>query len=501
MVGSRCIVVLLVLIAGCGEKSTTPPKGPPLDGRSSWLDRAATGGDGAASRFEHAVAIADSASPGLDHPPPIGADGLSPVPGRGRNLEEMPPALPGGSRPLDVAPSAPVGHLERRDRLGRLFEALGRLDGGHSTDDVRILQYGDSHTASDLGTSVFRRALQTRFGDGGRGFVSLGKPWKTYAQDGVRGGMTDGFEPVRFGSHTGSSAGTDGCCGLLGVAIGTSKDGERAWTEIAAHTTRLELDYWQSPSTGSFEVFIDGGRAGRVATHAEQPASAYFSFDVADGPHQVELRTVGDGEVRVFGMTLDRAQPGVVVDALGINGAQIFTALRWKEEHFAEQLRHRAPDLVMLAYGTNESLEPRLSDTEYERGLVDFLGRIARATTGASCLLLGPPDLAVHTKGPHAWASAPRVVEIIAIQRRVAGAAGCAFYDQLEAMGGPGSIAAWAAEPEPRAQRDRMHLTRSGYAQLGTSFAADLLRGYDGWRAERGLKPSNAPRTLGVASQ
>jgi lysophospholipase L1-like esterase len=481
MVGSRWIVVFFALIAGCGEKSTTPPKGPSFDGRFALSPHAGTGGDSAAPSFEHAVARADSTSPGEDH------------------AADAPAALPGGSGSLDLAPAVvPVGHLERRDRLGRLFEALGRLDGGHSNDDVRILQYGDSHTASDLGTSVFRRVLQTRFGDGGRGFVSLGKPWKTYAQDGVRGGMTDGFEPVRV-KYTGSPVGPDGCYGLLGVGIGTSKDRERAWTEIVAHTTRLELDYWQSPSTGSFEVFIDGAHAGRIATRAERPQSGYFSFDLADGPHQVELRTVGDGEVRVFGMTLDRAQAGVIVDALGINGAQIFTPLRWKEEHFAEQLRHRAPDLVMLAYGTNESLEPRLSDAEYERGLVDFLGRIARATPGASCLLLGPPDLAMRTKGPHAWASAPRVVEIVQIQRRVAGAAGCAFYDQLEAMGGPGSIAAWAAEPEPRAQRDRMHLTRSGYAQLGTSFADDLLRGYDAWRAERGLKPSNTPRTWGVA--
>jgi lysophospholipase L1-like esterase len=365
---------------------------------------------------------------------------------------------------------------------------------------VRIVQYGDSHTASDLGTSVFRRVLQARFGDGGRGFVSVGKPWKTYAQDGVRGGMTDGFEPVRPKSRSGSPSGMDCCYGLLGVGIGASRDGERAWTEIVAHTTRIELDYWQSPSSGSFEVFIDGGRAGRIATRGGQPAAGYASFDVVDGPHQVELRTVGDGEVRVFGMALDRAQPGVVVDALGINGAQIFTALRWREEHFAEQLRHRAPDLVMLAYGTNESLESRLSDAEYERGLVDFLGRIARATPTAACLLLGPLDLAVHMKG-QAWASAPRIVEIVRIQRRVAGAAGCAFYDQLEAMGGPGSIAAWAAEPEPRAQRDRMHLTRSGYAQVGTSFADDLLHGYDAWRAERGLKPGTAPRTWGVATR
>jgi lysophospholipase L1-like esterase len=394
-----------------------------------------------------------------------------------------------------------VGHLEGRDRLGHFFEELARLDSGHSSDDVRVVQFGDSHTASDLGVSVFRKLLQARFGDGGRGFVSLGRPWKTYVQEGVHGGMTSGFEPVRVTFRSGAFVGLDGCYGLLGVGIGASKEGERAWTEFLPPTTRLEIDYWQSPGGGSFDVFIDGARARRIATRAEHPVSGYGSFDLTEAGHQVELRTVGDGEVRIFGMTLDREQPGVVVDALGINGAQVFTPLRWNEEHFAEQLRHRAPDLVVLAYGTNESVESKLSDAEYVRGLVDFLGRIARAVPKASCLLLGPPDRAAYTSAQEGWATPPRIGEIAQIQRRVAAAAGCGFYDQMEAMGGPGSMAAWAAEREPRASRDRMHLTRSGYAQVATSFAIDSLHAYDEWRAEHGLQPMSAQKTWGVAAR
>jgi lysophospholipase L1-like esterase len=317
----------------------------------------------------------------------------------------------------------------------------------------------------------------------------------------VHGGMTSGFEPMKVKFRSGAFIGQDGCYGLLGVAIGASKEGERAWTDFTAQTTRLEIDYWQAPGGGSFDVFIDGVRARRIATRAERPASGFGSFDVSDAAHQVELRTVGDGEVRVFGMTLDRPQAGVVVDALGINGAQVFTPLRWNEDHFAEQLRHRAPDLVVLAYGTNESVDAKLSDADYERGLVDFLGRIARAVPTAACLLLGPPDRAAYVGGREGWASAPRISEIVQLQRRVAKAAGCAFFDQLEAMGGPGSMAAWAAEPEPRASRDRMHLTRSGYARLATSLANDALRAYDEWRAEHGLSPVSAPKAWGVAAR
>jgi lysophospholipase L1-like esterase len=394
--------------------------------------------------------------------------------------------------------SARIGHLDRPDRLSHLFHALAALDGGRARDDVRILQFGDSHTAADVGTSTLRRLFQHRFGDGGRGFVSIGKPWKTYAQDGVRGGMTTDFEPAKIKFRDSRFSG-DGLYGLLGIGIGTGTGGARAWTTIAPPSSRVEVDYLQEPQGGSFDVFIDGARAGRVTTRAAQAASGFTGFDMPDASHEVELRTVGDGDVRVFGMTLDRDQVGVVVDALGINGAQIFTPLRWSEEHFAEQLRHRAPHLVVLAYGTNEALEPNLADAEYERGIVDFLGRVARAVPSASCLLLGPPDMARHAKDKP-WNVWPRLAQIVAAQRRVATAAGCAFYDQLEAMGGPGTIIAWANEPEPRANRDHVHLTRTGYTQLGTSLATDAMRAYDEWRAELGLPPTGASRTWDVAA-
>ncbi len=412
----------------------------------------------------------------------------------------QPPLEPGTASTRGEAPlsTAPVGHLEGPQRLTHVFEALARLEDVHAHDDVRILQYGDSHTASDLGVAVFRHALQARFGDGGRGFVSVGKPWKSYVQEGVRGGMTKEFEPLRVVFHKDRTfTGLDGCYGLLGVGITASEPGARAWTDVAARSSHIEIAFGQDPRGGSFDVFIDGARAGRVATRAPQPGSGWFAFDVADAPHQVELRTLGDGQVRVFGMNLDRAEAGVVVGALGINGAQVFTPLRWSEAHFAEQLRHASPDLVVLAYGTNEALEPGLTDADYERRVVDLLGRIARAVPTSSCLLLGPPDLARHTKGREDWRSWPRVREIAAIQRRVAEAAGCGFYDQQEAMGGPGSIVAWAIEPESRAQSDRVHLMRSGYAQLATSLATDLMRAYDDWRAQKGLAPSTAPHTWG----
>jgi lysophospholipase L1-like esterase len=384
-----------------------------------------------------------------------------------------------------------VGALERPLALRHFFEALARLDDGRAHDDVRIVQFGDSHTAADYETGPLRRALQARFGDGGRGFVQIGRPWKWYVQEGLHAVGNSGWAMERGKFVRGTFTG-DGMYGLSGVSIEASAKAARAWTEVTARASRVELSFLEQPSGGSVDLVIDGTRAARVTTRGKTVSSAFRAFDVTDEPHQIQIEAVGDGAVRIFGMALDRAQAGVVFDALGINGARIANFLTWSEPHMSEQLRHRAPDLVALAYGTNEAGD----DTPiavYERQLVDAIGRIERAVPSASCILLGPPDRAIREDG--VWTTIPRLLDIVAAQRRVAAAAGCAYYSQLDAMGGPGTIATWALEPQPRAMLDRVHLSREGYAQLGNQIAADLVHAYGAWRADNGLPPVQPQRT------
>ncbi len=416
-----------------------------------------------------------------------------PSDGRAGKVDAAPLAAP-AETPVEIAPAtraSVVGALERPLLMHRFFEAAARLDAG-AEDAVRIVQFGDSHTAADIQTAVIRRALQNRFGNGGRGFVAVGKPWKGYLQDGVRCGMSSEWAPERGKLTKGKFSG-DGLYGLAGLGVSSRSHGARAWTDITARTSRAEVAYLEQPNGGSFDVFVDGVRMVRIATRGDRTTSAFRTFDIGDGvAHQFEVRTTGDGEVRVFGVSLARTEPGLVLDALGINGARVTTCLQWDEAHWAEQLKHRAPALVVLAYGTNESTDDNMTAETYERQLVDLLGRVARAVPTASCLLMGPPDRAV--RDGDGWVTSPKLKEIIASQRRVAEAAGCAFYSQLEAMGGEGTVARWAEEKPPRAQKDRVHLAREGYAQLGSSFASDMLRAYSTWRRERGLSPVT-PRT------
>ena len=388
-------------------------------------------------------------------------------------------AKTGETRTVDVSAAVAGAGLEHAERLQAFFTALARIKSREAEDDVRVVHFGDSHVAADLQTSVTRKLLQAEFGDGGRGFVALGEPWKHYVQDGVRGGQTVSFTPESGKWKSGKYEG-DGLYGLGGVRLVSTKRGAIATSELrggaAVSGGRLEVYYLESPQGGSFDVFVDGSRAGSLHSKSLTTRSAFQSVQVPAGAHSLEVRAQGDGEVRLFGAALDGPEVGVVYDAIGRNGARAANMLDWQESHFSEQLAHRAPKLVILSFGTNEAGD-EANDDSYTAKLTTLLGRVAHAAPGASCLLVGPPDRATQTE--HGWETMPRVPELIALQRKVADSAGCAFYDQLRAMGGPGTVARWAEETPPRAQKDRVHLSRDGYVELGTRFGKDLLDAYE----------------------
>jgi lysophospholipase L1-like esterase len=401
-----------------------------------------------------------------------------------------PEALPQVLEPSKRFANNLEGVVEHPEALRQVFAQLAQLEGGASRQDVRILQFGDSHTAADFETGTIREVLQSRFGDGGRGFVALGAPYKGYVQEGIHAGMSADWTGINAKFAKGKRRShDDGLYGLAGVGVETRARLAGAWTSVPGTTVRAELAYLEQPNGGAFDVWVDGVRAARISTRASRTVSAFRTLDIPEAAtHQIELRATGDGDVRVFGVSLEGRQAGVVFDALGINGARVGTCLQWKEDHWAEQLKHRAPSLVMFAYGTNESTDDNLTADAHERQWVELLGRFARAVPSASCLLMGPPDRAV--RDGESWRTSSKLKEIIASQRRVAAAAGCAFYDQQRAMGGDGAVAAWADEESPRAQKDRVHLTRDGYSLMGRTFAKALLHAFDAWRENVGLEAS-----------
>jgi len=357
------------------------------------------------------------------------------------------------------------------DALHRAFRRAQAGDG-----KARLLFFGASHVASDWFTGVVRERLQERFGDGGHGFVLPVKPWRSYRHLGVE--IDSDWrrwtaEKVRI-----SDVDPD-AYGLAGVFVQSEHAG--GYGEV--HRTRGPADrfdvwYLRQPGGGGFDVLVDGERVGRVATAAPAPAPGFLGVESQGEDARLRLRLRGDGPVRLFGVVVERSAPGVVVDTLGINGARARYQLLWDDEVFRAHLTRRAPDLVALAYGTNEAGDDQPLAI-YEAQLRQVLGRVREAVPEASCLLIGPSDRPARDAGTGEPVDRPRTADLIDAQRRIAVEAGCGFFDLVAFSGGPLSMVDWAALDPPYAAPDLVHYTYEGYRRLGEVLTDALLEGYD----------------------
>jgi hypothetical protein len=131
--------------------------------------------------------------------------------------------------------------------------------------------------------------------------------------------------------------------------FGTAKHGD-----FGRKVARFLVSYAEEPHGGRFALRIDGHEAAVVDTNASEPRLRALELRVPDGPHELELQTLA-GESRLFGVVLERDGPGVVLDALGVQGARIRFLDKQDDAHWAEVLRWRAPDLLVYEFGANES--------------------------------------------------------------------------------------------------------------------------------------------------
>ena len=411
----------------------------------------------------------------------------------GNNLDALPGSRGLGVDGTAVAPAVNgnlLGNfilLDESGSLSKFHEALRLLKQGQDPDrKVRVLVYGASHTAADVYPGYLRAYLQSRFGEGGQGYIPLVRPSKFYRPTAVTLESSRGWKVEHAQTREGRD---DGYFGLLGASASSTKKKDytrvipaealaRSMGAVPEAKTTYDLYYLRQPGGGRFKVSIDGELVATINTKAKEPAAGYHPITREGPPHEVKVTPVGDGEVRVFGMVLENDQPGVVVDTLGIGGTRAANQLKWNEFVWSDNLRRRAPDLIVLAYGSNESVDEDQPIEVYRRNLRSVLDRLRRSAPAASCMLVGPGDFPI--KGADgSFAARPRVTQIVAAQREVSAEAGCAFWDAMEFMGGEGSMVTWAGAQPAMASSDHLHLTRRGYARMGMALTDALMFDYD----------------------
>lgn len=145
-----------------------------------------------------------------------------------------------------------------------------------------------------------------------------------------------------------------------------------------------------------------------------------------------------------------------------------------------------APDLVVIAYGTNEGFDELLDPRAYDRLLRQQIARARAVAPAASILILGAPEAMRGDGGgrcagdpEHRW-KAPDMLGVVRdVQHRVAAQEGVAFWDWKGRMGGDCSAQALTMGEAPLMRGDHVHFTFAGGDWIGSLLYADIAAAYD----------------------
>jgi len=368
--------------------------------------------------------------------------------------------------------------------LDGFFAALRRTEKGDPGAMTRVLHLGDSSIGLDGLPHALRRRMQTRFGDGGAGFVFLGRKSVNYNNRAVH--LTSQNWSVCYIAYGCDKTGHYG----YGGHVFRAEPGAR--TQIKTRTggqhgrtaSRIELWYATDPRGGTLKLLVDG-EVHLVDTKGDTLADKWHEVRVEPGPHRVDIRSTGNGRPRAYGVVLETDGPGVVWDTVSMIGAFTKRLLKFDETHVAAQVAHRRPDLLVFGFGGNDLRRVASATVDHEtlvRETRDVLQRVRKGKPGLACLVVSVVD---HARaGPFAIKPQHNVAMVKA-QREAAFAEGCAFFDAVAMMGGPGGVRAWRKTSPPLSDPDLQHLSMVGRDKMaGFIFDALMVR-YAAFKARK----------------
>ncbi len=382
---------------------------------------------------------------------------------------EVPPPRSGPLEP-------PLPAIERPELLAPFFDQVLAHLRGELKRPVRIGFYGDSNLTLDFLSGELRRVLQKIYGDGGHGYVAVGRPWRWYQHIDV---SHDAFGNWRLYCPT-TLREPKHVYGSAGIAAATRSPGAYAryatapeGSPVGTQMSRFGVYYLGREKPSEFAIVADGKEIERVT--AEGPSEVRLAeVSLPDGPHRVDVVAKSTRELKLFGVVMERER-GIVVDSLGIGGVGYYALAELEPKTAEQMLRSRSYDLVIFLLGTNLF---RAGDNP--KALKQILEVHRRANPRVAVLVMSPPDQVANAGASQ---SRPAIVKVSRALAAAAAEEQVAFWDFREAMGGEASMARFSRHG--LAGGDLYHFTEKGAAFMGSRIAHVLSRELEAYAGTR----------------
>jgi hypothetical protein len=329
---------------------------------------------------------------------------------------------------------------------------------------IRIVHIGDSHIQPDKFTGEIRTELQTRYGDGGRGFLFPYTAAKTNGPrdytcstctDWVRCRNVDYAHKIPLG--------------LAGMVIQSQEDSgsfsmHMGYDSLPLHFSKATLFFSSPPGT---EVVLNKTRIVRTGVNGKH------LFDTLTCSSFMPERDITvcfqNGNLCLHGLYVENETPGIVYSAIGVAGARFIDFCQ--TDYFFEQLQLLNADVIVVSLGTNESYNSHYTDENFITTTTLFLSKLRKACPHAEVILTCPSEnYYLDKKQPVPNLKVEKVNRIL---RKIALDNNYAIWDLYKAMGGKGSMKAW--KKEGLVNPDYVHFLKGGYKLQGELFSKALI--------------------------
>ncbi len=341
---------------------------------------------------------------------------------------------------------------------------------------LTILHIGDSHVQADIYTGFLRDKLQEIFGYGGRGFVfpyraagtHSAYDYKTIAK-GEWDKSRNVEREIRFD------------IGISGVTIHTTDSSasfsiifNKRYESIKDNFTVLKLFLKRSPY--SYDLILNNSsdkQSYEIDSYEGVGSHSYIRLDLQNAPDTLEFVVHKTDSLQRFlefyGLIIEsKEDKGILYNSVGINGAAYRSILQ--QSLFGPQLELLKPDLIVLDLGANDFYRGAYNYDVMRNNLERILQIIKQSSPSTEILITNSQDIYSRRR------NISNCVDFSKMTREVAFENGCAFYDYYLVSGGQYAMLKWLSYN--LAQRDRVHLTTSGYTTKAQLMCNAFLNTY-----------------------
>lgn len=204
----------------------------------------------------------------------------------------------------------------------------------------------------------------------------------------------------------------------------------------------------------------------------------YYSSFISPIPlNRISVFSRGNADKHsINGFVLENDKPGLIYHGIGVNGAKISDFNKYPL--FFKQLTVLKPDLVIVAFGTNESYQ-KLPAEQYIEKVNEMVGMIRAENPDVVVLVMTPP--------PSMFRRRAKNTLIGEYSEELMKLTNVPVWNLYEKMDGDKGIAENGRFADIIA-RDKIHYTTRGYKIQGDMFVQDFLEAYNQFKERKEKK-------------